>query len=135
MTTLVLLLAMAAGDGVKYLPAKDVAAAMEKNPPSPMIDTGNYKVMGLHRTSAGQSEVHDKDTDVFYVIEGSATFVTGGKLVAGKTTAPGETRGTSIDGGQSRHLSKGDVITIPKGTPHWFQKVDGSVTYFVVKVR
>src|SRR5712692_8757910 len=106
MTPLVLLLLMASGEGVQYVPAKNVAAAMEKTPPAPMIDTEHYAVMGIHRTAAGQSEVHDKDTDVFYVIEGSATFVTGGKVVAGKTTAPGETRGTGIEGGQSHHLSK-----------------------------
>jgi quercetin dioxygenase-like cupin family protein len=72
---------------------------------------------------------------VFYVIDGKGTFVTGGKVVDGKVTAPGETRGTSINGGQVHQLSKGDVITIPAGTPHWFQKIDGSFSYFIVKVR
>ena len=136
MTTLVFLLLMAsAGDSVQYVPAKDVAVAMQKNPPVPMINTEHYGIMAFHRTSAGQAEVHDKDTDVFYVIDGKGTFVTGGKVVAGKTTALGETRGTSIEGGQIHQLSKGDVITIPAGMPHWFQKIDGSFTYFIVKVR
>jgi quercetin dioxygenase-like cupin family protein len=135
MTTLVLLLLMAAGDGVQYVPAKEVSAAFNTMPPKPMITESNYAVMGLHRTAAGQAEVHDKDTDIFYVIEGSATFVTGGKVIGGKTTDPGETRGTGIEGGETHRLSKGDVITIPKGVPHRFTKVDGSIIYFVVKVK
>lgn len=134
MTTIVLLLMMAAGDGVQYIPAKDVSAAFEP-PNKTMISTSNYAVMGLHRTAAGQVEVHDKDTDVFYIIEGSGTFITGGKMIGGKPTTPGEVRGTSIEGGETRRLSKGDVITIPAGVPHWFQKVDGSIVYFVVKVK
>jgi quercetin dioxygenase-like cupin family protein len=135
MLMLLLLLAQAGQQGVQFVPAKDVTAAMEKTTPTPMIDTEHYSVMGLRRTAAGQVEVHEKDTDVFYVIDGKATFVTGGKVIGGKTTAPGETRGTGIEGGQTQLLSKGDVITIRNGTPHWFKAVEGSVTYFVVKVR
>ena len=130
-----LLLWLAGAQGVQYLPAGDVAAAMEKTPPAPMINTEHFAVMGLRRTAAGQSEIHEKDTDIFYIIDGKATFITGGKMVGGKITAPGEMRGTGIEGGQSRILSKGDVITIPNGTPHWYSAVDGSVTDFVVKVR
>lgn len=136
MTTLVFLLLMAAApDSVQYVPAKDVSAAMMKSPPAPMIKMERYDVMAFHRTAAGQPEVHEKESDVFYVIDGKGTFVTGGKVVGGKVTAPGEIRGTSIEGGQSRQLSKGDVINIPAGTPHWFQKIEGSFTYFIVKVR
>jgi quercetin dioxygenase-like cupin family protein len=130
-----LFLLLAAADTVTYVPAKDVTAATVKTPTAAFITTENYSVMANKRTGGGQSELHDKDTDVFYVIDGSATFITGGTMVEGKSTAPGETRGTSINGGQTHHLSKGDVITIPKGVPHWFKAVDGSVVYVVVKVR
>ena len=135
MIAFVLLLWIVGQQGVEFVPARDVAAAMEKTPPAPMINTEHYSVMALRRTTAGQVEIHEKDTDVFYVIDGKATFVTGGNIQDGKTTAPGETRGTSIVGGQIHTLTKSDVITIPSGTPHWFSAVDGSVTYFVVKVR
>jgi len=87
------------------------------------------------REESGQSEVHAADTDTFYVIEGSATFVTGGTVDGGKTTGPGEIRGTGISGGDSRTLSKGDIIVIPKGTPHWFKEVPKLVIYYVVKAR
>jgi mannose-6-phosphate isomerase-like protein (cupin superfamily) len=85
------------------------------------------------RDKPGQSELHEKDTDVFYVLQGSATFVTGGKMVDPKTTATGEVRGSAIEGGEVRTLSKDDVIVIPAGVPHWFKDVKGTFLYFVVK--
>ncbi len=133
LATMLLALAAAAGDGVTYMPAKDVSAAVAK-PGVPIITNDHYLVMYAKRTETGQSEVHAKETDVIYIVEGGATFITGGTVVDGKTTAPDQIRGASIKGGETRHLVKGDVITVPKGVPHWFSKVDGSVTYFVVKV-
>jgi len=65
----------------------------------------------------------------------SATFVTGGTVVSGKTTDPNEIRGVSINDGQTHHVSKGDVIVIPNDTPHWIEQVSSPFNYFVVKVR
>lgn len=95
----------------------------------------NYMVHASRRDKPGMSEVHELDTDIIYVLDGTATFVTGGKSVDPKMTAPNEFRGTSIDGGETRELKKGDVAIVPKGTPHWFKKVDGTFLYYVVKVR
>jgi mannose-6-phosphate isomerase-like protein (cupin superfamily) len=92
-------------------------------------------VHASRRDAAGQAEVPVRDTDVIYVIEGSTTFVTGGTVVGGKTTAPDEIRGTAVENGDPRRLGKGDVIIVPNGTPHWFKEVDGPVLYYVVKVR
>jgi len=92
-------------------------------------------VHASRREAAGQAEVHTRDTDIIYVLEGATTFVTGGTVVEGKTTAPDEIRGTAITDGASRRLGKGDVIIVPNGTPHWFKEVDGPVLYYVVKVR
>jgi len=119
---------------VTHLPAAQVSAALQK-PPAPLTQGSNYTVMAIQRTKAGQSEVHDRDTDVFYVIDGGATFVTGGRMIEAKTVSLGEHRGSGIEEGTSRHIAKGDVLTIAPGTPHWFKTVEGSVTYFVVKVR
>jgi len=77
--------------------------------------------------------VHDKETDIFYVVDGSATFVTGGKMIGGKLTRPNQWLGTSIEGGETRQLKKGDFIVIPAGIPHWFKEVPQSVNYYVVK--
>ncbi|MCK6459943.1 MAG: cupin domain-containing protein [Planctomycetes bacterium] len=71
---------------------------------------------------------------MIHVLEGTATFVTGGKVVDGKATDDLEIRGPSIEGGETHVLSKGDVIVVPKGTPHWFREVEGPFLYFVVKV-
>ena len=95
----------------------------------------NFKVMGLRRHGPGEVEVHDTDTDIFYVVEGHATFVTGGTLTGGKHIASDEIRGGMLAGGETRHLAQGDVIIIPKGIPHWFKEVPDSIEYFVVKVR
>ena len=95
----------------------------------------NYMVHASRRDSAGLAEVHAKDTDIIYVLDGSATMVTGGSVVDAKTTAADEIRGHSIANGERWKLIKGDVIIVPNGTPHWFQEVRGPFTYYVVKVR
>ena len=95
----------------------------------------NYMVHASRRDGAGMAEVHTRDTDIIYVLDGSATFVTGGTVVGGRTTAPDEIRGASIDKGERRTLGRGDVVIVPSGTPHWFEQVRGPLEYYVVKVR
>jgi len=134
-TFLMAALALTAADGgagVVYVDHDKVAAALSKG--GPLVSAPDLLVSGSHRDKGGQVEVHDKETDVIYVVEGSATFVTGGTMVGGKDTKPGQHVGTDIKGGQTRHLSKGDVIVVPAGTPHWFKEVPQSVNYYVVKV-
>ena len=83
----------------------------------------------------GQVEIHSKETDIFYIVDGTATFVTGGTMVGGKETRPNQMLGTDIQGGQTHQLKKGDFISIPAGIPHWFKDVPASgVTYYMVKV-
>ena len=121
---------------VAYWPKDQVAAAFAKG--AVLFDgTGdrNYMVHASRRDGAGKAEVHTRDTDIIYVLDGSATFVTGGTVVDGQTTAPDEIRGASIASGETRKLAKGDVVIVPNGTPHWFQEVKGLLTYYVVKVR
>ena len=109
-----------------------VAEALAKG--GSLAATKEYTVSGAHRTAAGQVEVHDKETDILYIMDGEATFVTGGTMVGGKMSKAGQWLGTDITGGQTHRLVKGDVITIPAGMPHWFKEVPKSVSYFVVKV-
>ena len=117
---------------VTYVSHDKVAAALAKG--GTLVTASDLLVSGSHRTGKGSVEVHDKETDVFYVVDGSATFVTGGKMIGGKQTKAGQWMGTDIQGGEAHHLSKGDVMVIPAGTPHWFKEVPQSVTYYVVKV-
>lgn len=95
----------------------------------------NYMVHTSHREKPGLAEIHTLDTDIIYVVEGSATFVTDGAAVELKEIAPNEFRGSSIEGGDVRQLSKGDVIVVPNGTPHWFKQVGGTFLYYTIKVR
>jgi mannose-6-phosphate isomerase-like protein (cupin superfamily) len=117
--------------GVHVDPAK-VAAALAKG--GPLVTRSDLLVQGSHREAAGQVEVHDKETDVLYVVDGEATFVFGGKMVGGKVSRPEQWLGTDITGGETHHIGKGDVFVIPAGVPHWFKEVPKSVSYFVVKV-
>ncbi len=121
---------------VRYFPAADVTAAFEKG--AVLFDGSggaNYMIHASRREKPGMAEVHVKDADLIYVIEGSATFVTGGQVIDGKTTAPDEIRGASIRDGETRQLSKGDVIIVPKGTPHQFAQTTNPFLYYVIKVR
>lgn len=98
-------------------------------------DGRNYMVHASRREKPGQAEIHTKDADVIYVLQGSATFITGGDAVDGKTIAPDEIRGSSIHGGETRKIAKGDVIIVPHGVPHQFLEVTNPFLYYVVKVR
>ena len=121
---------------VQYWNQGDVKAAFAKG--AVLFDGAgdrNYMVHASRRDSAGLADVHAKDTDIIYVLDGAATVVTGGSVVDGKQTAADEVRGKGIANGQQRKLVKGDVMIVPNGTPHWFQDVRGPFTYYVVKVR
>ncbi len=120
------------GDGVMVIGGDTTREAFIKG--RPLIETGAYKVHASRRDGAGGAEIHGRDTDIFYILEGTATLVTGGKTVDPKTTAPDEIRGPSLEGGTTRAVAKGDIVIIPAGVPHWFKTVQGSFLYYTVKV-
>jgi glc operon protein GlcG len=100
----------------------------------PLFETNSFKVHASRRETPGLAEIHTRDTDIVYVLEGAATLVTGGKAIRPKTVGPEEVRGDAIEGGQVRHIVKGDVVVIPNGVPHWFKEVSSPLLYYVVKV-
>lgn len=121
---------------VSYFESKTVNAAFSNG--AVLLDGAdgrNYMVHASHRDKPGLAEIHTLDTDIVYVLEGTATFVTGGAAVESKTIAPNEIRGSAIVGGETRMLVKGDVIVVPNGVPHWFKEVSKPFNYYVVKVR
>ena len=124
--------AVAQSPAVTHIDSGKVAAALAGG--GPLVATKDFTIAGSHRVGPGQVEVHDRETDIFYVTDGEATLVTGGTMVGGKQTAPGQHRGTDIKGGRATTLKKGDVVTIPAGVPHWFKDVSPSVSYLTVKV-
>ena len=119
---------------VSYYRAERVAQSFEKGAVL-YAEDANYMIHTSRRVAPGMAEVHARDTDLIYVLQGSATFVTGGRVVDPRTTAPDEIRGASIAEGETRELGKGDVIIVPAGTPHWFKDVRGPVLYYTIKVR
>ncbi len=119
---------------VSYYRAERVAKSFAQGAVLYAEDT-NYMIHTSRRTAPGMAEVHAKDTDLIYVLEGEATFVTGGRVVDPKPTAADEVRGAAIADGETRTLGKGDVIIVPAGTPHWFKQVRGPVLYYTIKVR
>jgi mannose-6-phosphate isomerase-like protein (cupin superfamily) len=132
LTMAIALMAADAPSNVTFVDHDKVAAALAKG--GVLVTAQDLSVRGSHRTGPGEVEVHEKETDVIYVIDGQATFVTGGTMIGGKTASPGQLLGTDIRNGQSQHLSKGDVIVVPAGTPHWFKEVSQPIGYYVVKV-
>ena len=117
---------------VTFVAHDRVAEALAKG--GSLVTASHLTVSGNHRMGPGQVEVHEKETDILYVVEGDATIVTGGTMVGGRQTGPGQLRGTDVKGGESRHFQKGDVIVIPAGIPHWFKDVSPTINYLTIKV-
>jgi mannose-6-phosphate isomerase-like protein (cupin superfamily) len=93
-------------------------------------------VVLANRRGAAAVEYHEHTNHIFIMVEGEATFVTGGNMVGAQQTAPDQMRATSIEGGVTYHLSKGDVITIPAKTPHWWKEVSTTtVAYYAVNIE
>jgi len=118
---------------VTYVPHDKVSATMAKG--GQIIGDHGLIVLAQRRT-AGEVEVHEKTNHVFIIVEGEATFVTGGTLVDARDTVPGQRRAPSVQGGDSHHLTKGDVITIPAKTPHWFKEVPTkTIAYYAINTE
>lgn len=112
--------------------AEKVAASLAAG--GSFLETPEYRVGMARREGPGDAEVHDIDTDIFYVFDGTATLVSGGELVEPRTVAPNEHRASSTRGGEARTVTKGDIIVIPRTVPHWFNEVsEAPFVYLVVK--
>jgi quercetin dioxygenase-like cupin family protein len=124
---------------VVYADRNKVAATMKKA--GPLADAPNLRVSGGYRTGPyapadyrPATEVHTDEGDLFFIIEGRATQVLGGKVLDEKQTAVGQLRGSKIEGGQTYRLSQGDVMWVPAGMPHWFPDIPDPLSYLLVKV-
>jgi glc operon protein GlcG len=119
---------------VTFFDNSQVRAAFDKG--AVLFNQGeSYMVHASRREKPGMAEIHTKDADIVYVLDGAATLVTGGSAVDAKVTEPDELRGSSISGGEAHELRKGDVIIVPAGVPHWFKEVSNPFLYYVVKAR
>jgi len=119
--------------GPTYVDSQRVLDNFDKKNANPLIPGDAYNVQTNKRTANGNIEIHEKETDIFYIMDGSATIIVGGTAVEPKQTRPGQMTAKDIQGGQAYDLKKGDVLVIPAGTPHWFKQVNGSINYLTVK--
>jgi Cupin len=132
LATVVLVTPLTASDRTTFIGVEATRAAFAKG--QPLLETEAYKVHASRRDAPGLAEIHVRDTDIIYVLDGVATIVTGGEAVETRTVALDELRGSTITGGLARQLRKGDVFVIPNGVPHQFTSITGPFLYFVVKV-
>jgi mannose-6-phosphate isomerase-like protein (cupin superfamily) len=127
-----------------YTSASDVAAMMAKAKNERKQDQANF-IQGIlqlapysanleYRGAVGPAAVHEKEAELFYVIDGSGTLVTGGKLAGETRTNPENLSGTGIEGGNTQNVAKGDFFIVPENTPHWFSKINGTLVLMSLHV-
>jgi mannose-6-phosphate isomerase-like protein (cupin superfamily) len=97
---------------------------------SPIALTDQYRVNIVHRPKPNGAIAHPGNTELHYIIEGSGTVVTGGKIVRKPAAPAGE---ATIEGGESHKVVKGDVIIVPAGSAHMYSEVNGKITYLEVR--
>src|SRR3984957_4975669 len=115
---------------------RDLAAKGDGSASETLEKYPHHYTMLAFRQHNGGGELHQNFADIFFILDGHASVLTGGSLVDQKSSAPGEIRGKSVEGGSRQELKAGDVVHIPAGMPHQTLVADGeSVTYFVVKAE
>ena len=138
-----------------YVTHDDVQATLKRAAPESVadqqirvVDAGKSNVcVGVVYRSAKATQgavEHDQVTEVYHIIDGSGTLVTGGTLVNPQRRVPDAAQvrelngpsvgGTTLQNGESRRVVPGDVIIIPAGVGHWFSAIDGSIRYLVVRI-
>jgi len=116
-----------------YIERQKVLENFGKQGGNPLVPGEAYRVQTDRRTANGNIEIHEKETDIFYVMDGSATLIAGGTAVEPKARRPGQMTAKDIMNGQTYNLKKGDIVVIPAGQPHWFKQVNGFINYLTVK--
>lgn len=99
-----------------------------------LLQSASHKVNLEYRAKPGTSSIHETEAELIYIVDGSATFVTGGKLTNEKRTNETNVGGTGIENGVTRKVTKGDFVLVPQGTPHWFSGVEGGVAFMTVRL-
>jgi len=113
------------------------ARQIHKNEPTiiqPLLSLAPYRANLEYRTATGPAAVHEKEAELFYVIEGSGTLKTGGKLTDEKRTNPTNLSGAGIEGGESKAVAKGDFLIVPENTPHQYLDIKGELILMSIHV-
>ena len=127
-----------------YTSAKEVVAMMAKAKNERKQDQANFIQTLLrnapytanleYRGIVGPAATHETEAELFYVIDGSGTLVTGGKLVGETRTNAENLSGTAIEGGTTQAVAKGDFFMVPEKTPHWFSAINGTLVLMSLHV-
>jgi mannose-6-phosphate isomerase-like protein (cupin superfamily) len=133
-----MLIPQSANTGATYKTEAQLMAALKASATNPAMLTspvsiadGGHSINIVRRTSAAGAVAHEGATELHHIIEGSGTLVTGGTIVR---PAAGGRGGATIEKGESRRVTKGDVILVPAGMPHWYSQLEGgSITYLEVR--
>lgn len=126
--------------GVQIVRSAAIAEKIDRAAPSPggrggvIAQEDGWRVHATERDAPGLAEQHEGDTDVWYVLAGGATLVTGGTIAEASITGPGEQRGPAIRGGTETAIAAGDLVSIRPGVAHWIKAVDGRIRYLTVKL-
>ena len=136
-TAVLIAAAVSLGGGVPaavhYIGHEKVTQVMSKG--GPIVSDPGLVVLAQRR-EAGVAEYHERTNHVFIMVEGEATLIVGGTMVEPKKTVPYQMRAPSTEGGTTYHMTKGDVITIPAKTPHWFKEISTkTVAYYAVNIE
>ncbi len=127
---------------VVVMPAQSLTDLKEKlkpgNKTEELIDSAGMElrvaVQHENNRTGAAAELHDASDDVYYVLEGSATLVLGGKLDAPKEVEPGEWRSPKIIDGKTFEITKGDLVVVPRGTPHQRSTANKDFTMILIKI-
>lgn len=114
--------------------AKNERKANQANYIQNLLSLAPYSANLEYRAEVGPASVHETEAELFYVIDGSGTLVTGGKLTEERRTNPQNLSGAGIEGGVSQELAKGDFAIVPEKTPHWFSKINGTLVLMSLHV-
>lgn len=109
-----------------YVSAADVQALIANAKGARLLGAAPYSVNMEYRAAVGPAAVHEREAEIFYIMEGTGTLITGGKLTDEARTNPTNLTGKGVEGGLTRTVSKGDFILVPEGTPHWFSAFGGN---------
>ena len=120
--------------------SKGLAAAVAADAAAGAAVTISPGIAVRRRSGGGEPQyaiIHPFSTEIYYIIEGTGSLVTGGtlELPLAPSTDPDVVRSKTIRNGVTRKVARGDVIVVPPGTPHWFNAIDGTITYLESRVR
>jgi mannose-6-phosphate isomerase-like protein (cupin superfamily) len=114
--------------------AKATRKPDQANLTQPLLRLAPYAANLEYRAAVGPAAVHEKEAELFYVVDGAGTLVTGGKLTAENRTNAENLSGSGIEGGKPQRVAKGDFIIVPENTPHWFSAIDGTLVLMSIHV-